>query len=347
VTPAAAKKKLVPIPPPSALRHHHPAKNMAKKVLAVFGATGQQGGSVIDFVLNDAELSAQYSLRAITRDVNSAKATALKHKGVEEVVQGDAEDASLLASALAGAHTVFIMTYPSFAPDAREIECDNAKRIADAAVAQGAQYLIFSTLPHISKLSKGKRTKVLNFDAKALAEEYIRTLPVKSAFYMPGFFMENFGQQPFLFPRKQEDGTYVFARNMKPESKFPYIDAVGDTGKYVGAILAEPERFEGKTLYAAAQTLSMAEVTRILAEKTGTTIVYKEISDEEFWNSLSPPLPPQFADIFVDAFRYYDDPEAFGERDCRLFEEGTKLIRGDKVTTLEEYLDKFPLSFEV
>ena len=57
------------------------------KILAVFGATGQQGSSVINYVLQDPELSQEYKIRAITRDVNSEKAKQLKEK--VEVVYGD------------------------------------------------------------------------------------------------------------------------------------------------------------------------------------------------------------------------------------------------------------------
>lgn len=39
------------------------------KVLTVFGATGQQGGSVVEYVLNDPELFKKYKVRAITRDL--------------------------------------------------------------------------------------------------------------------------------------------------------------------------------------------------------------------------------------------------------------------------------------
>ncbi|RYP82899.1 hypothetical protein DL769_001508 [Monosporascus sp. CRB-8-3] len=53
--------------------------NMAK-ILAVFGATGQQGGSVINYVLNVLDLSREYKIRAITRDVGSERARQLKEK---------------------------------------------------------------------------------------------------------------------------------------------------------------------------------------------------------------------------------------------------------------------------
>lgn len=64
--------------------------------------------------------------------------------------------------------------------------------MADAAVAAGASLLIWSSLPHISKITNGKVTKVHHFDSKAEVEIYIRDLPIKSVFYMAGFYMQNF-----------------------------------------------------------------------------------------------------------------------------------------------------------
>src|SRR3954471_14286454 len=110
------------------------------KVFGVFGATGQQGGAIVDYVLNDAELSQQYRIRAITRDANSQKAKQLRNK--VEVVKGDMTDPSSLEAALAGVHTVFIMTPPDFGPDAVEVEYNMAKRVADTAVKNGVEYII-------------------------------------------------------------------------------------------------------------------------------------------------------------------------------------------------------------
>ena len=169
--------------------YHKLAENMSK-LLAIFGATGQQGSSVINYVLNDLELSQQYKIRAITRDVDSEKAKQLKTK--VEVVQGDVLDRTTLESALSGVHTIFAMTTPSYGPDALEIEYNSGKAIADVAVEKGAEYIIFSTLPSIREMSGEKYTKVHPFDAKAKIEQYIRDLPIKSAFYSAGFFMENF-----------------------------------------------------------------------------------------------------------------------------------------------------------
>ena len=305
------------------------------KILAVFGATGQQGGSIINYVLNDPELSQKYKIRAITRDANSEKAKQLKEK--VEVVQGDVRNRASLETALTGAHTVFAMTTPSFGPDGLEVEYNNGKTIADVAVEKGAEYIIFSTLPPVKEISGGKYTKVTPFDAKAKAEQHIRGLHIKSAFYSPGYFMENFQSQTFLAPRQAPDGTWVMVRHISPKTQLPFIDAVGDTGQFVGAILAEPDKYEGKTFCAATALYSWEEIAAIMSKATGKTVVYKQIPLEEFKKSL-----PFEADMFVEGFSYQEEFGYFGPDSKKLVAWAAENARG-RLSTLKEYLETHPL----
>lgn len=305
------------------------------QVLAIFGATGQQGSSVLNHVLNDPELSQQYKVRAITRDVNSEKAQELKKKNVE-VVEGDISSSASLATALTGVHTIYAMTTPSLGPDAFEVELGNAKRIADVAVQQGVNYIIWSTLPSVRDISKGKYTAVVPFDAKAAAEEYIRTLPMKSAFLSLGSFMENFQSQPFLYPTQAPDGTYVMARHISPQTQFPLLDAVDDAGKFAGAILADPTKFEGKRLHCATKLYTVEEIAALLSKSSGKTIVYKQVSTEEFKASL-----PFFQDVFAEGFIFGDEYGYFGPGTKELVAEAAAVARG-KLSTFEEYLERHP-----
>ncbi|KAK5096739.1 hypothetical protein LTR70_002892 [Exophiala xenobiotica] len=167
------------------------------KLLAVLGATGLQGSGVVNYVRRDPELSKQWKVRAITRNVDSDKAKALREKA--EVVKGNATDRAALAKALEGVHTLFAMTTPVFGvDDPLEAEFQVIKTIADVAVEQGIQYLIFSTLPSCRDVSNGKYTGVAPFDAKAKGKEYIETLPIKSSFYCPGSFMKTLPLRPCL-----------------------------------------------------------------------------------------------------------------------------------------------------
>lgn len=85
------------------------------KLLVIFGATGNQGGSIIDFVLNSPELSTQYKIRGVTRNPSKAASLALVEKGVE-VVTGDLNDNDSIKRAVEGAYTVFAITFSSRLP---------------------------------------------------------------------------------------------------------------------------------------------------------------------------------------------------------------------------------------
>jgi uncharacterized protein YbjT (DUF2867 family) len=58
------------------------------KLITVFGATGNQGGSVIDAILADAQLSKEFKIRAITRDTSKKSAQDLVQRGVEVIAVG-------------------------------------------------------------------------------------------------------------------------------------------------------------------------------------------------------------------------------------------------------------------
>ena len=306
------------------------------KILAVFGATGQQGSSVVNYVLQDPELSQQYKIRAITRDVNSEKAKQLKEK--VEVVYGDVLNRASLETALTGVHTVFAMTTPTFDLDTGfEVEYKSGKTIADVTVEKGAEYIIFSTLPPVKDISGGKYSNVIHFDAKAKVEQYIRGLHIKSAFYSPGAFMQNFQNTPILVPRQASDGTWIVTFQSSPKAQLRLIDAVGDTGKFVGAILAEPDRYEGKTFCAASASYNLEEVVAILSKATGKTINYKQIPVGDFKKSL-----PFAQDIISEAFSYLEEFDYWGPDTEELVAWAAENARG-RLSTFEEYLEAHPL----
>ena len=303
------------------------------QVLAVFGATGLQGSSVIDHVLNDAELSQQYKIRAITREPGSDKASQLKAKNVE-VAEGDVSDRGSLEKALAGVDTVFLMTTPCFGPDGVQVEFDAAKNVADVAVEKGAQYIIFSTLPPASEISGGKYTNITMFDAKAKAEAYIRSLPIKSAFYSPASFMENYITAAAPKKADDESNTFIMALHPSPKSRVPLIDARGDTGKFISSVLAHPEKYKGKTLYGAERMYSMEEIAATLAKVTKEDVVYKQISAEEFRAHI-----PFGADIATEVISYFEEFGYYGKDTEELVASTDENARG-KLTAFEEFLER-------
>lgn len=299
------------------------------KLLVVFGATGQQGGSLISTVLADPDLSKQYTIRAVTRDTSKPAAQALKSKGVE-LAQGDADDKASLQQALKHAHTVFFLTTTG----AKEAEIKQGKQIADVAVAAGAQYLIFSSASPAKKIS-GKDVDI--FDAKADIEDYIRGLKVKSAFYAPGFFMENFRGQSQPRPT-DEPGVYRIANIPANDTKIPLLDTAADTGKFIAPILAHPDKYEGKVLYGATKLYSYDEIVQAISHATGKTVVYKSLPSHVFRGFL----PPDAAETAVQMLEWFRDSGYYGPKTKEQVDWTVEQVPG-ALTTFEDFLQKNPI----
>lgn len=305
---------------------------MSRRRLVVFGVTGQQGGSVANYVLDDPELSKQYKVRGVTRDPSKPAAQALLQKGAE-IVQGDADDAESLKRVLKCAHTVFAITVSVTDKVDKSQEVAQGKAIADAAVAAGVQYVIFSTLPDVSKISNGKITSVEHFDLKAQIETYVRGIAVDSAFYAPGYFMQNF--LGLMAPQPMGDGTFAINNLMDPQTLLPLIDIASDSGKFVGAILAEPQKFVGKTVSGATQLTSVEEIVKEMNRVWGKTIKYNRVPEEVIRGFM----PPEIADMLVGMFVYYQDFGYYGPQTKDTVQEATQTARG-KLTTFEEFISK-------
>src|SRR5439155_19508044 len=113
-----------------------------KKIIAVIGATGSQGAGLVQAILNDP--SGGFAARAITRNVNSEKAKALRSRGAE-VVAGDIDNEESLKKAFTGAYRDFCVPFfwEHFSP---ERETKNAANMERAAKQVNAQHVIWSTV---------------------------------------------------------------------------------------------------------------------------------------------------------------------------------------------------------
>src|ERR1700688_3471217 len=104
----------------------------SKKVIAVIGATGQQGGAVVRAL----QAQGQFKVRALTRNPD-------KNRGLaEEVVEADLERADTLKAALEGVHGVFLVT--NFLEQGSD-ELKQASAAVQAAKAAGVKHFIWST----------------------------------------------------------------------------------------------------------------------------------------------------------------------------------------------------------
>jgi uncharacterized protein YbjT (DUF2867 family) len=241
-----------------------------KKIIAVVGATGAQGGGLVRAILADKD--SQFTPRAITRKVNADKAKALAKAGAE-VVQADLDDEKSLERAFAGAHGAFLVTnfWEHFSP---EKEYTQAGNMARAAKAAGLQHVIWSTLEDTRKkvpLSDDRmptlqgKYKVPHFDAKGEADQIFRDLGVPTTFLLTSFYWDNFIHFG-AGPKRGPDGKLALTFPMD-DKKLPGI-AAEDIGKTALAIFKRGRELIGKTIAIAGEHLSGKE----LADKMGRAL---------------------------------------------------------------------------
>ncbi len=255
---------------------------MTKKIIAVVGSTGWQGGGLCEAILGDP--NGGFACRAITRDPKKEKAQALAAKGAE-VVSADLDDEASLEKAFAGAYGVYGVTnfWEHFSG---EKETAQAKNIADAARAAGVKHVIWSTLEDTRKLMApdDKRMpflqvqyRVPHFDAKADGDAFFQGLPV--TFLVTSFYWDNlymFG----LAPKKGDDGVYRWAFPLG-DSKIAGIGA-GDIGRTAYGIFKAGQQYIGKTVGITGENLTIGEMSEKLGKALGIKVEYSAVDADTY-----------------------------------------------------------------
>jgi uncharacterized protein YbjT (DUF2867 family) len=255
-----------------------------RKIIAVIGATGAQGGGVVRAI--QADKSGPFVARAITRNPNSEKAQALRAAGAE-VVAADIDKPETLGKAFAGAYGAFCVTnfWEHFSA---EREVTQARNMAQAAKAAGLQHVIWSTLEDTRKwvpleddrmpTLQGKY-KVPHFDGKGEADQIFRDLGVPTTFLLTAFYWENliyFGAGPQRGP----DGTLAITFPMD-DKKLPGI-AVEDIGKSAYGIFKRGREFINQTVGIADEHLTGAEMAGALTRALGQEVRFNSVPPEVY-----------------------------------------------------------------
>jgi len=270
-----------------------------KKIIAVVGATGAQGGGLVRAILSDKD--SPFSVRALTRNVNSDKAKELASMGAE-VVQADVDDVESLKQAFTGAYGAFCVTFfwEHFSP---EKEGAQVKAMAQAAKAAGLQHVIWSTLEDTRKwipLSDDRmptlmdKYKVPHFDAKGEADKVFEELGVPTTCLLTSFYWDNFihfGSGPTKGP----DGNLVL--NMPMGDKMLSGIAVEDIGKSAYGIFQQGSEFIGKTVGLAGEHLTGAEMASAMSQALGQDVSYNAVPFDVF-RSLDIPGAADLGNMF-------------------------------------------------
>jgi uncharacterized protein YbjT (DUF2867 family) len=286
------------------------------KVIAVVGATGAQGSGLVRAILSDTDSG--FSVRALTRDVNSDKAKELAKAGAE-VVAANVDDPESLKRAFSGAYGVFCVTFfwEHFSPAQEQAQ---AKAMAQAAKHAGVKHVIWSTLEDTRKwvpLSDDRmptlqdKYKVPHFDAKGESNNFFTELGLPVTFLNTSFYWENFIYFG-LGPKKGPDGKLAITFPMG-DKKLPGISSE-DIGKCAHAIFKAGDKYIGKTIGIAGEHLTGSQMSEAMSEALGVDVAYNDVPPEVYRGFGFPGADDmgnmfQFKRDFEEDFTAARDPE--------------------------------------
>ncbi len=255
-----------------------------KRIIAVVGATGAQGGGLVRAIMRDT--TGPFTARALTRDVNSEKARALATLGAE-VVAANVDNLESLKRAFAGAYAAYCVTF-FWSHFSGERETAEGRALAQAAQHARLQHAIWSTFEDTRKFVpltdnrmptlQGKY-KVAHFDAKADANAAFTELGVPTTFLLTSFYWEN-----MIYvgagPKKGPDGKLAITFPMG-DRKLPGI-ASEDIGKCAYGLFKRDREFIGKTVGVAGEHLTGAQMAAALTKALGQEVRYNEVSPDVY-----------------------------------------------------------------
>src|SRR6202008_4431958 len=255
-----------------------------QKLIAVVGATGQQGGAVVRAL----QANKQFKVRALTR--NPAKHSEL----ADEVVQADLNRPETLAAAFAGAHGVFLVT--NFREEGTD-EVEQATAAIRAAKDAGVKHLVWSTLPDVEAISGGK-FHVPHFTGKSKVDRIVKEAGFANhTFVIAPFYYQNL--IGVLAPQKQADGSLGWGLPLDPTVRSIHMGDISELGDIVTGAFAHPDLAgHGEYLPLVGDFMRFDEIIDTL-NRQGHNFSFKQVPKEVYAG-----LFPGAAEI-VESFSYF------------------------------------------
>ena len=224
---------------------------MAQTKVLVTGATGKQGGAVVDALVSG-DYGA-YDVYAMTRNADSEGAKALIERGVT-VVEADMNDRASLDAAVAGMEYVFIVT--TFFEDGTEMEREQGIRMVDACADADVAYVVYSSV------ASAATAPLDHFQSKHAVEEYLADSTLEWTVVRPVYFMQNFAWQ------EADLQAGRLALPLADGVSLGVVD-VGDIGRTVATCFAAPAEWMGETVEIEGDDLTLEEFAAAFGDALG------------------------------------------------------------------------------
>jgi len=260
-------------------------QGLTKKLIAVIGATGQQGGAVVRAL----RPSGQFKVRALSRDPDK------HHDLADEIIRADLNRPETLRSAFEGAYGVFLVT--NFWEEGTD-EPKQATAAVRAARDAGVKHFVWSTLPNVEAISGGK-FDVPHFTGKARIDRTVKEAGFTNhTFVIAPFYYENL--LGALAPQRQPDGSTGWALPLDPAVRCLHMGDISELGDIVVGAFAHPsEAGNGEYLPLVGDFMSFDEVVDTL-NRQGHKFSFKQVPKEVF---AAAPVPG--AAEIANTFSYF------------------------------------------
>jgi uncharacterized protein YbjT (DUF2867 family) len=238
-----------------------------KKLIAVVGATGQQGGAVVRAL----QAGNQFKVCALTR--NPAKHREL----ADEVVQADLNRPETLRAAFEGAHGVFLVT--NFGEEGTD-EVEQATAAIRSAKDAGVKHFVWSTLPDVEAISGGK-CHVPHFTGKAKVDRIVKEAGFANhTFVIAPFYYQNL--IGVLAPQKQTGESVGWALPLDPTVRSIHTGDITELGDIVAGAFAHPDQAgHGEYLPLVGDFVSFNEIIDTL-NRQGHNFSFKQVPKEVY-----------------------------------------------------------------
>lgn len=230
--------------------------------VVVIGATGRQGGAVARRLLADG-----WQVRGLTRNPSRPAAMRLASLGVE-IVHGDLDDPASLRPPMKGAYGVF--SVQDFWEVGLQREIRQGRAVADAAVAEGIKHFIFGS---VGACERTAGLGITHFEAKAVIEKYLATLPLQVTAFRPVTFFENFISPRFVSAFFDQG---VFRFPFPGQRPFQMV-ALEDLAVFVSLALANPDIYVGRAIEVASDIVTMESFSDAVGEAIGQPVTFRQI----------------------------------------------------------------------
>jgi nucleoside-diphosphate-sugar epimerase len=244
-------------------------KEEYKSVIVIIGITGQQGGSVANYLLK----TNKFNIKGITRNINSEKSIYFKNKGIE-MIECDLSNYEKLKKIFEGTDYVYSVTNTEDKDISSDLEkeVEYGTNIVNAACSTSIKFLIWSSLPFVNNKD------IYSYNNKNKIEQYIRKKNIKAVYLYMGFYMSNF--TTIFKPILKNEVVSFSLPIIDVNTKLTLIDIETDLGKVVFNVLENKDEYDQKIVHVACEELTINEIIDQFEKITKRKTLFEKINIE-------------------------------------------------------------------